>query len=449
MKQFRRYYNPRVETSSSDQLRVREEEKLRRQVRYVFDHSPFYQEKFAAAGAKPEDIRTAEDLQQLPFTTKDEVRASQTEDPPFGRHRAAPPAKIVRLHATSGTTGRLTYIGLTRRDHRVWCEAGARTAWCMGLRPTDTVVHCLNYSLWGGGIADHMNLETTQACVVPLGTGQTQRFLELYRQWRATAMFAITSYAFYLAEAAQAQGIVPSAMGLRLLLLGGEAGASIPSTRAQLQDIWGATIRDGMYGMAEVLASFAGECEEQDGLHFCGQEILLTELIDPQSERALSFRDGAVGELVYTMLDREATPLIRFRSRDLGEVVTRGCACGRTGFRLKLRGRSDDMFFVRGVNVYPTAIEEVIRSLRPALTGEFFVTIDAESVVPPVDICAEHGEAVGSQDLDGLRRSVEQELRRRLNFAAAVQLVPPGQLPKTEQKRRRVFKRHRGDLPPC
>lgn len=428
---------------------MREEEKLRQQVAYLYARSPFYQDKFKAVGARPEDIRAVEDLPRLPFTTKDEILQSQAEAPPFGRHQAALLEDIVRLHVTSGTTGRLTYIGLTRRDHEVWCEAGARTAWCMGLRPSDVIVHCLNYSLWGGGIADHMNLETTGACVIPLGTGQTARFLQLYKQWHATAVFAITSYAFYLAEAAQAAGIDPRSMGLRLLLLGGEAGASIPSTRAQLEKTWGATIRDGMYGMAEVLASFAGECEAQDGLHFCGQEILFPELIDPATGEPKSFRDGEVGELVYTMIDREATPLLRFRSRDMGELILRPCACGRTSFRIKLRGRSDDMFFVRGVNVYPTAIEEVIRSLRPAVTGEFFVTIGAESATPPVDLCVEHGEEVGRGDLSALKTTVEREIRDRLNFAAAVRLVPPGHIPKTDQKTRRVFKRHRGAVPPC
>lgn len=449
MRGFPPYFNQRVETMPLDQLRAREEEKLRRQVAYVYVTSPFYQEKFKAVGAAPEDIRTVEDLRRLPFTTKDEIRESQATAPPFGRHQAASLEDIVRLHVTSGTTGRLTYIGLTRHDHEVWCEAGARTAWCMGLRPSDVVVHCVNYSLYGGGIADHMNLETTGACVVPLGIGQTARFLQLYKQWRPTAVFAITSYALYLAEAARGEGIDPRSMGIRLMLLGGEAGASIPSTRAQLQEIWGATIRDGMYGMAEVLASFAGECEAQDGLHFCGQEILLVEVIDPVSGEAKSFRHGEVGELVYTMIDREATPLLRFRSRDMGELILRPCACGRTSFRMKLRGRSDDMFFVRGVNVYPTAIEEVIRGLHPAVTGHFFVAIDADSATPPVDLCVEHGEAAGKEDLAALRTKIEREIRERLNFTAAVRLVPPGHITKTEQKTRRVFKRHRGDVPPC
>ena len=306
--------------------------------------SPFYR-------ARIQGRRT---LTELPFTTKDELRESQRRRPPFGEHLCADPADLVRLHVTSGTTGEPVAIGLTQHDHEANSKVGGEAFAIAGLRPTDTVAHCLNYALYAGGIADHMALEASGATVVPVGVGQSQRLLDLIPRLGITAIFGTLSFPAYLATRAREQGLDPTALGLRHIVTAGEPGAGLGAVRAEIEQAWGVSVTD-TFGMSDVWSTMAGECGRGDGLHLTTGDHALLEVVDPETAEPLPLEDGVEGELVWTHLDRRASPLLRYRSSDLATVWTAPCACGRTTPRIRIGGRRDDMLRVQAVNVYPQA----------------------------------------------------------------------------------------------
>ena len=293
------------------------------QLRYVSAASSFYRSKLGALGGEV----NADVLAELPFTTKDDLRRAQSDEPPFGSLQAANRADIVRLHVTSGTTGRPLAIGFTREDLRISSSIGARAYWAAGVDVEDVFLHCLNYSLYVGGLADHLALEQTGATVVPVGLGQSERILELWNDLRPTGLYSTPSYARHLAEIARRQGVEPRSLGLRLVLGGGEPGGDIPETRALIEETWGAQVGD-IYGLGEVWPTFAGHCAARDGLHLSAPDALFVELIDPDSSGdPVEMSPGAEGELVYTHLRRRATPLVRYRSGDVVRVLD-PCSCG-------------------------------------------------------------------------------------------------------------------------
>ncbi len=421
-----------------------ENKKLQTQIKYMYENSSFFKERLDRVNMKPDDITCMQDLKYLPFMTKSDLRESQVVSPPLGLHQTAPHERIVRMHVTSGTTGRPVFIGLTQRDSDVWTKCGARTAWTMGLRPNDTLITCTNLSFYAGGIADHLSSEKAGAACIPVGIGQTDRILDLYSDLKPTVLFCITSYAFYLAEAAMKRDINPRELGFKKLFLGGEPGAAIPSTRNQLEEIWGAEVYDGYYGLGDVMSSFAGECEYHNGMHFCGHEAIGVELIDPISGEVIDIKDGAEGEFVITSIDREATPVLRFRTNDMVQVFTNKCKCGRTSARFKIKGRSDDMFNVIGVNVFPSAIESIIRSYRPYITGEFFVELKTLPVKPPVPIYVEVENHLPTQ----VKERMEQEIREKLNFRCEIFQIEKGIIKRQQHKSKRVFHLYKGDSLP-
>ena len=265
------------------------------------------------------EAATLAELAGLPFVTKAELLAAQADDPPLGRHAGAPQEEIVRMHVTSGTTGTPLLIGFTAGDLERSSLAGARAFRSAGITPADTILHCVNYAFYAGGIADHMSLEATGATVVPVGLGQSDRLLDLFPSLRPTGIFSITSYANHLAERARTKGLEPRELGLRVLATGGEPGGDIPEVRARIEETWGARVAD-TFGLGEVWPTLAAHCEVRDGFHFSTPDLLVTELVDPETDRVLEWRPGASGELVYTHLEREASPLVRYRSRDRAEV---------------------------------------------------------------------------------------------------------------------------------
>lgn len=429
-----------LETLSPDELRAREDVALVKQLAYVMERSAFYQRKFAGI----DQITDREALRVLPFTEKDELRASQEAVPPFGDYLAVSPEQINRVHKTSGTTGRPLYIAMTRRDIETTHACGARAFWAAGLRPGDRVVHCLNYQLWAGGVTDHLSLERTGATVVPFGVGNTSGLLRAIRDLQVNAISCTPSYLVHLADIVRTElGIEPGELGLRKGLFGGEPGLQNPTVRDKIEQTWRLRAMDANYGMADVLSIFGGECEARAGLHFHGQGALLVELIDPATLAPLDIKTGAVGEFVYTNLTREAQPLVRYRSHDAVEIVSgEACRCGRTGFRFRVLGRSDDMLHVRGVNVFPTAIGEVLATFARELTGEFQIVLDAPPPYNQLPLCAEFAPEVSRDALPALSARVVRTLQDRLNFRAALELVPPGTLPRTEGKTSRVVRRY-------
>lgn len=431
--EWAQYFDERIETMPPVWARRLTEELLADQVERCYERTPFYRRKLAAAGLRPEHVRTAEDLRRLPFTTKDELRASQEAEPPLGDFACADPVEVVRVHLTSGTSGKPLVLGYTEADVRTSARVGARAVWAAGARPDDTILHCMNYSFYTGGLADHDALEETGATMVPAGLGQSARLLELWDDLRPTALFSTLTYPLYLAEQARAAGRDPRALGLRKLIVSGEPGGQMAATRKRVEELWDAVLGD-TYGLSDVWGTLAGECEERDGLHFCGPDAAFVELVEPESGEPVGVEPGARGELVFTHLAREATPVLRFRSRDVAEVVAVDCPCGRSGLRFRVVGRSDDMFRVRGVNVFPSAVEELLREHG---IDRFALVLDRFPVEPPVEILVE--------GVDGREEEVAAAVKARLGFTCVVRAAT---LPRTETKAKRLYRVYAGEERP-
>ncbi|MGZ5338580.1 MAG: phenylacetate--CoA ligase family protein [Thermoleophilaceae bacterium] len=410
---------------------------LRDQLAYLEASSSFYAERLKGVR---EHVQTPADLRRLPFTTKEELREGQRQEPPFGAHLCAAPERLVRMHVTSGTTGDPVAVGFTRRDHEANSAVGGEAFRIAGLRPNDVVAHCLNYALYAGGIADHMALERSGATVVPVGTGQSQRLLDLIPRLGITAIFGTLSFPAYLAGRARETSIDPSALGVRHVVTAGEPGAGLAAVRAEIEEAWGATVAD-TFGMSDVWSTMAGACEQAEGLHLTVDDHAVLELVEPDSGTPVELEDGANGELVWTHLGREASPLLRYRSGDLGRVWTTPCACGRSSPRIRIDGRRDDMLRVQAVNVYPQAIGAILS--EDSRLGRHCVVVVGDPVSPPLQVYVEADPQV---DLAG----VSERLHAALNARFAVTRLEPGSLPVAEHKTRIVHRTARGDsLPPA
>jgi phenylacetate-CoA ligase len=410
---------------------------LRRQLEYLEATSPFYRERLQGVR---ERIRQPADLALLPFTTKEELREGQRADPPFGPHLCAAPERLVRMHVTSGTTGELVAVGFTRADHEANSAVGGEAFRIAGVRAGDVIAHCLNYALYAGGIADHMALEASGATVVPVGTGQSRRLLELIPRLGITAIFGTLSFPAYLVGRAREAGVDPRALGLRHIVTAGEPGAGLAAVRCEIEEAWGATVADS-FGMSDVWSTMGGACGEGEGLHLTVGDHAVLELVDPDTGAPVEQEDGASGELVWTHLRREASPLLRYRSGDLALVWTSPCACGRTSTRIRIDGRRDDMLRVQAVNVYPQAIGTILEA-DPRL-GRHCVVAEGDPVVPPLDV---YVEAPPDADLAVISDRLHEALRVRF----AVTRLEPGSLPVAEHKTRIVHRTARGDaLPPA
>ena len=409
---------------------------LQDQLSYLEASSEFYRERLRGARDR---VRTPADLPRLPFTTKDELRDSQRRHPPFGAHLCAPQDRLVRMHVTSGTTGEPVAVGFTRRDHEANSAVGGEAFRIAGVRADDIVAHCLNYALYAGGIADHMALEASGATVVPVGTGQSLRLLDLIPRLGITSIFGTLSFPAHLAGRAREAGVDPRELGLRHIVTAGEPGAGLEAVRSEIETAWGATVAD-TFGMSDVWSTMAGACDEGEGLHLTVGEHALLELIDPDSGAPLELEDGASGELVWTHLRREASPLLRYRSGDLARVWTSPCPCGRSSPRIRIDGRRDDMLRVQAVNVYPQAISAILAA-EPQL-GRHCVVAEGDPVVPPLRL---YVEAPADADL----ARVAERLRSALRARFALTRLEPGSLPVAEHKTRIVHRTARGDPLPA
>jgi phenylacetate-CoA ligase len=436
-----------METLTPERGRAIQEVKLVRQLDYTWSASPFYRRKWQEAGADPRRVRRLEELASLPFTEKSELSATQEAHPPFGANQCAPLDQAIRMQATGGTTGRPLRMTMTRRDVAVYNELGARGAWAAGMRPGDLLFECMNYSLYAGGVSDHHSFEHLGACVAPVGIGQSKRLIEILRDVRMeTCLWSTPSYALHLAQVARDVGVDPVSLGIRKGFFSGDAGLAFPAYRREIEETLGLSASD-VYGLGE-LGGLAAECRHRRGLHFVGPDMLIAELVDPATEQSIPVGDGAVGELVYTTIDRESCPLIRFRSHDHVRVWTESCPCGRTGFRFQVLGRSDDMFIVKGINVYPLGVQDVVLGFHPALTGEFQILLPQAPPItydPPVRV--EAGEGVDPVGFEALRDRLTRRIRDVLVFTPDVEILPFGSLPQTERKAKRLYRLYRGETP--
>ena len=438
---FPAYYSKKIETMPQHEVRKAvQEPKFLKQIRYVTENSEFYHRKFKEIGLELRDIKSLDDLVKIPFTNKDEVRQSQEENPPLGLHMACHENKVLRIYSSSGTSGRPTYIGLTMHDlNDVWLNIIPRTYYATGMRPSDKLVFTTQVGPFVAG-ATLQGYERMGVTTIPLGPGQTERLISSYQIVGANVLMATPSYAEYLINWCLQRNIDTDKLGINKIVVAGEPGGSIPSIRRKIEEAFGGMCTEAM-GMADISPSLWGECPEaKEGMHFCAQEYVLVELIDPESGKILEWKDGVRGELVYTAIDRQCVPLLRFRSRDHVQLWSSKCICGRTSPRVRVFGRTDDMLIVLGVNVFPAAVKAVVNEFRPRTTGEIqiLLTEPGHRVKPPVPIMVEYGANAG--DLSRLKEDVEDRIRAKLVFRAAVELIPDNTLPRYEYKGKLVRK---------
>lgn len=432
------YRDTQIETAGRQQIQSIQQAKLARQLDYLFARSRFYQEKFRVHGISRNPYVGLEDLRRFPFTTKEELRASQAECPPLGKHIAADLDDVIRVHSSTGTTGRPSFVGVTRNDARIWTEITARSFYTQGMRKSDIVIHAAGLSLFVAGLSSKDAVENIGALFVPIGTGASEKALAAIQLFKANAMHCTPSYAAYFAEWIRREaGLDPRGLGIRKLFCGAEPGAGIPAIRAKLQEDWGARVTEGL-GNADMAPIIFSECPEQSGMHFNAHEYVLPEIIDPETADCLPIEKGVTGELVYTSLERECVPLLRFLTGDRVTVLDTECPCGRTSFKLRCIGRTDDMLIVLGVNVFPSAVRDVVASFYPETTGEIQIVLDEPGprVTPPLRVIAE----ASTPDSPGLRAEIERKIKAVLTVPAKVELVSSGTLPRFEMKAQLVKK---------
>jgi phenylacetate-CoA ligase len=409
----------------------------RAQLAYLFERSQFYREKLTGAGFESADRAGGlSEIARLPLTDKRELRATCTPDNPIGTHLCAAPSEIVRIYSTSGTTGDPSFIPLTAGDLDNWVTASARSYAASGIVPGERIVSTYNAGPFVAGAAlgafDRIGLAH-----VPVGTGNTDRLLRAIELLRPEAAVLTPSYAAHLIEAAGVRDLDLRGSSVERVLVAGEPGGGEPAFRARLEEGWGATVTEAM-GIGDIGVSLWGECEEQDGMHLGARGFVHAELIEPETGAALALDDGAAGELVLTHLRHRAAPLVRFRTRDHVEVAGTACRCGRTSPRVRCIGRTDDMLIVRGVNVFPSAVREVVSGIAPEASGQIRLHPQAPGPRqdPPLPITVEL--ARGATAAPGLADAIRERLREALLVQTRVELVPAGSLERSEYKSKLV-----------
>ena len=428
---------PEIETVHWDEQLELDDASYRAQLAYLFERSPFYRAKLAAAGcATAAEAGGLVDLARLPLTEKQELRETVTLENVFGAHLCAAPDEIVRIHSTSGTTGTPSYIPLTAGDLDNWVNGSARSYAASGVVAGDRLVSTYDAGPFVAGVA-LAAFDRIGVCHVPLGTGNTERLLTAIELLRPQAAVLTPSYAAYLIEAAADRGLDLAGSSVERVLVAGEPGGGEPAFRAMLKAGWGASVTEAM-GIGDIGPSLWGECEQQDGMHLGARGYVHAELIDPETGEVRPLDDGASGELVLTHLRHRAAPLLRFRTHDHVEVWTRPCVCGRTGPRVRCVGRTDDMLIVRGVNVFPSAVREVVSAFAPEVSGNILVQPEAPGVKqePPLPVRVEL--ARGRDADDSLAEAIRERLRGALVVATRVELVPWGSLQRSEYKSKLV-----------
>jgi len=424
---------PEVEARPwAEQLAV-DDASYRTQLAYLFDRSAFYREKLAQAGfGSAQAAGGLAHIARLPLTEKRELRATCTPDNPVGAHLCATPSEIVRIYSTSGTTGTPSFVPLTASDLDHWVTASARSYAASGIAAGQRIVSTYNAGPFVAGAAlaafDRVGL-----CHIPVGTGNTERLMLAIELLRPEAAVLTPSYAAYLVEWAAERDFDLAGSSVRRVLVAGEPGGGEPAFRAKLEQGWGARVTEAM-GIGDIGVSLWGECEEQDGMHLGARGFVHAELIDPDTGAAVELDDGATGELVLTHLQHRAAPLLRFRTRDHVQVRLTSCRCGRTSPRVRCSGRTDDMLIVRGVNLFPSAVREVVSAFMPTVTGQILVKPQAPGVKqePPLPVSVELArDAAGDA---ALADAIRERLRNVLVVQTQIELVPWGSLRRSEYK---------------
>jgi len=431
---------------SREQIREIQLTKVKKQIKYNYDNSIFYKRKLDAAGLEPGDIRTWEDFERVPFMDKNEHRAAQDESMerfghPYGIIACAPREKIVRLSATSGTTGVPTLYTLTKNDIRVLNDLHARKYRRIGLQQGEVVIVAFALSMFAGGIPCVDALWDYGLCVAPVGAeGRTRRLLEFIVMTKPKVLFCTPSLAEHLAEQSEKiLGKRASELGIKYLLCAGEPGAGIPEFKRRVEEMYGARMYD-MLGSVQTLHAISCGTPEYRGMHFLSEDYCILELLDPETGKKLNFYDGVTGEYVFTYLDWEGTPFLRYRMGDIMQVFTESCPCGWPEMRLKLLGRTDDMLIVKGINIYPSAIKNILERFAPRVTGAFRVMLDrpGHQVTPPLRLKVEFGEGITEQLLPELKKEIESYMGDTARVRPQIIFVPPFSLERCEHKTRYI-----------
>ncbi len=440
-----RFWNEKFMTMDPKEMEGVQLEKLKKQLRYEYDASLYYRTRMEAVGIVPEKMKSLEELQKISVFTKEEHRKSQEDSlkaagHPYGLHVCTPMDKVVCVNATSGTTGLPTFYTFTKNDILTNNECTSRALWWAGVRPGDTVLLAFALSMFVGGVPLAQAIQHLGAKVLPMGAeGGTSRLLEFANLAKPTHIIFTPSFAEYLSEKSpEILGKPIRELGIRTLICGGEAGAGDPAVRAKLEAAYGAKVYDwmgGAYGFMSIC------CENHQGMHHVSPDKTILELIDPETKETLKMEDGAVGNIAYTSLDWESGPILRYDMGDITQVFTSPCNCGLTGVRLKVIGRSDDMLIVKGINVYPAAVKNVVTEFFPRTTGEMRIILDqpGPKVPAPLLIKVEHGK--DEKDLPKLKSDLESRIHDVMRFKAEVNLVIEGTLERTATKTKLIEKR--------
>ncbi len=427
------YFHEEFETLPRPALEALQLKRLQQTVERVYRSVPFYRETLDAAGIRPEQIKGLEDLRRLPFTTKQDMRDAY----PY-RLFAAPLEEIVRIHASSGTTGKPTVVGYTRKDIDTWAELMARTFAAAGVSQRDIIHNAYGYGLFTGGLGAHYGAERLGASVIPISGGNTHRQLMIMQDFGSTVLTCTPSYSLYMAEEARAAGIDFRDLKLRVGIFGAE-----PWSEDMRRDIEAKLNLDALdiYGLSEIMGpGVAIECiEAKDGLHIW-EDHFLAEIIDPESGEVLP--DGQLGELVITTITKEGIPLLRYRTRDITSLTREPCRCGRTHARLaRMSGRTDDMLIIRGVNVFPSQIEAILLRIE-GVEPHYLLVVDRVENLDTLEVQVEVDERLFSDEvkvLQTLARRIEKEIKDLLGVTSKVRLVEPKTIARSEGKAKRVI----------
>jgi phenylacetate-CoA ligase len=412
------------DTRPLPEIRERQLSELRDQLRYLVDASPFYRERLA--DVDPTDVDSLAAVEVLPFLDKETIRDEQAREPPFGRFVCADRSSIVQIHATSGTTGTPVYVGLTADDLELWKAIGRKTFGTQGYEPGETSIHALGLSKgFVGGLPTVQRLQALGVGVAPVGAeAGAERLLRSIDDLEPESFVALPSFARYLGRKAESVlGIPASALPVERITCGGEP---LGELRGEIERIWGADVFEIM-GASEVAPGFLAECEHRTGLHVAALEHFLPELVDPETDEPLEWTEGTTGELVMTTLGREASPVLRYRLGDIVTVVETACPCGRSWPTIHHEGRVDNMLVVRGVNVFPSTVQDVIHEFSTACTGHFRIVKDFEghSTEDPLEIKVEYADDHADRR-EELREELAGTLRSRLGHAVEIRLVESG-----------------------
>ena len=425
------YWDPHIERMPLEDLHALQEDRLKSVVRYVYDHSAFYRQRFKEAGVEPGDIRTLGDVSKLPFTRKVDLR----DNYPTGMF-SAPKSQVVRYHVSSGTTGKPTVVGYTKGDIETWSESLARALTSIGLDSDDVVQVGYGYGLFTGGLGLHYGAELLGAAVIPVSGGNSKRQITILQDYGPSLLAATPSYALHLAEVGEEMGVDFARLPLRSAFLGAEPWTE--AMRGEIERRLGLKAHN-IYGLSEVIGpGVSFECECQDGAHI-NEDHFIPEVIAPDSGEVLP--DGSAGELVFTCVTKECLPLVRYRTRDVCVLDRRPCPCGRTTTRMSLvTGRTDDMLIIRGVNVYPSQIEGVLLTFSE-VEPHYLIVVDREGTLDELTVQVESApsfvaDRVGA--VETLARRIGAAVESVLGLSLRVQLLEPKSLARSEGKAQRV-----------